>query len=103
MKVYWSAKLTLFVRRMAWIKQQISLAKKTPYFEIFRGDRNLMRWRAAVVLASATMFITCLTQAAFVTECCYVEGDIERISGLVILLIGWGECSEAGFTRCCSC
>jgi hypothetical protein len=75
---------------MAPNEKRISLAKKTPYFEIFPAHRNLMRWRAAVVLASATMFITCLIQTAFVTECCFVEGDTERIGGLVILLIGWG-------------
>ena len=75
---------------MAWTKQQISLATKTSTLEIFRSDRNLMRWRAAIVLTSATMFIACLTQTAFVTECCYREWDTERAGGLVILLIGWG-------------
>lgn len=58
-------------------------------FGLLHGDRNLTTWRAAVLLASATMFIACLTQTAFVTECCYVVGERRSEYGLAVLLTGW--------------
>jgi hypothetical protein len=74
---------------MAPNEQQFSLARRTLTLEIFRGDRNLMRWRAAVVLASAVMFIACLAQVAFVTQCCDVVEETRHEYGLAILLAGW--------------
>ena len=41
------------------------------------------------------MFIACLTQTAFVTECCYVVGDTRREYGLTMLLAGWAGVLES--------
>jgi hypothetical protein len=53
------------------------------------SDRYAIWWRAAVVAVSAAAFIRCLTQTAFVTECCYVVGDTRSFDGLEMLFTGW--------------
>lgn len=58
-------------------------------FGLLNSDRNWTTWRAAVLLASATMFIACLAQTAFVTDCCYVVGERRSEYGLGLLVIGW--------------
>jgi hypothetical protein len=58
-------------------------------------DWDSIRWRSAVVLTSATVFIACLTQTAFVSPGAYANGfkdiyveSMDR-SGIELLIVGW--------------
>jgi hypothetical protein len=69
----------------------------TEYYSLedVMSDWNSDRWRSAVVLTSATVFIACLTQTAFVSPGAYAKGFkdiyVESMdhSGIELLIFGW--------------